>query len=222
LAVSLCAALGTGRDLSNFDAAVRRDTMEYLTACLHTAGKLGASVLAGPLYTGGGKCHRLSDEDKKREWNLAVTCLQRLAQTARQEGVQLALEPLHRYRSSVMNTAAQALQMVRDIGCGNVGVHFDTFHANIEETDVCAALESVLQKEKLFHFHACANNRGAPGMGHLPWQQIFLLLKRYGYTGHITMETFAPDAMDAAWYPLAQSEDALARAGIDFLKRAVG
>ena len=58
LAVSLCAALGPGRDLSSFDSAVRASTMDYLTTCLETAGQLGAGILAGPLYTGGGKGHR--------------------------------------------------------------------------------------------------------------------------------------------------------------------
>ena len=52
LAVSLCAALGPGRDLSSFDSAVRASTMDYLTTCLETAGQLGAGILAGPLYTG--------------------------------------------------------------------------------------------------------------------------------------------------------------------------
>ena len=59
LEVSLCAAMGAGRDLSSFDADVRAATMQYLTDCLQTGAALGAVVLAGPLYAGGGKRHTL-------------------------------------------------------------------------------------------------------------------------------------------------------------------
>ena len=79
LEVSLCAALGAGRDLSSFDADVRAATMQYLTDCLQTGAALGAVVLAGPLYAGGGKRHTLPPAEAAREWELAVTGLQELA-----------------------------------------------------------------------------------------------------------------------------------------------
>ena len=163
LAVSLCAALGPGRDLSSFDSAVRASTMDYLTTCLETAGQLGAGILAGPLYTGGGKRHWLSPDEKKREWMLAVDGLRELARRAEHYGVVLSVEPLNRYRTSVANTAGQVLRMVEEVDAPNVGVHFDTYHACLEERDLCAALEQVLQAGKVNHFHACANNRGATG-----------------------------------------------------------
>lgn len=109
LKVSLCAALGPGRDLSSFDHEVRADTMKYLTDCLKIGQSLGATVLAGPLYAGSGKCHRLSTEEKKREWELAVTGLKILAKRAEDCGIELALEPLNRYRTSVVNTTAQGI-----------------------------------------------------------------------------------------------------------------
>ena len=218
LAVSLCAAMVPGRDLSNFDAGVRRSTEAYITACLESGRQLGASVFAGPLYAGGGKRHRLSAEDAKREWELAVTGLRAMARRAADCGMTLALEPLCRYRTSVVNTAAQALQMIEDIGEDNVGVHFDTYQACLEERDLCAALEQVLAAGKLYHLHACANNRGAPGQGVLPWHRILGLLVQYGYAGHITMETFAPGGMDASWVQVHDAPDQLAQEGIDYLR----
>lgn len=219
LEVSLCTALTQGRDISNFDPDIRASTEEYLLACVQCAADIGAGALCGPLYAGGGKQHFLPPEQKAAEWGLAITGLRRIADSAAEKGVVLAVEPLHRYRTSVVNTTEQALQLIGDIGRDNVQVHFDTFHANIEEIDVCAALEAVLKARKLAHFHACANNRGAPGSGHLPWERIFGLLKAYGYSGHITMETFAEGFMDAPWYPLAESRDALAMEGLAYLKR---
>ncbi len=218
LAVSLCAAMGPGRDLSNPDESVRRSTMEYLTACLRTGASVGASVLCGPLYTGGGKRHWLDAEEKAREWERAVTGVRELARRARDYGVALALEPLNRYRTSVANTAGQILQMVEDIGEDNVGLHFDTYHACLEERDLLPALESALRSGRVNHFHACANNRGAPGQGIVPWDEVMDLLVRYGYAGHITMETFALGGLDSSWVQVLEPPDELAMTGLRYLR----
>jgi len=218
LEVSLCAALGAGRDLSNFDPKIRRSTMEYLTECLKTGERVHASVFCGPLYTGGGKRHWLSEDDKKREWDLAVTGIRELSRRAKECGVALSLEPLNRYRTSVANTSAQVLQMIEDIGRDNVGLHFDTYHACLEERDLLEALENSLKSGKVSHFHACANHRGAPGQGIMPWKQIMDLLMEYGYKGHITMETFALGGLDSSWVQVHDDPDSLAREGIGWLK----
>lgn len=218
LAVSLCAALGQGRDLSHPDAAVRGATMDYLTACLRTGQALGATVLCGPLYAGGGKRHWLSPEEKQREWERAVTGLQELARRAGDCGMELSMEPLNRYRTSVANTSAQVLAMIRDIGADNVGLHFDTYHACLEEKDLLAALEAALQSGRVNHFHACANNRGAPGQGVIPWDAVMDLLVRYRYGGHITMETFALGGLDSSWVQVHEEPDLLAEAGLRYLK----
>lgn len=218
LAVTLCAALGPGRDLSSEDPAVRDSTMEYLTACLETGRSLGASVLCGPLYAGGGKRHWLSEEEKRAEWLRAVEGIQRLSPIARDCGMALSLEPLNRYRTSVANTAAQVLEMIDDIGCSNVGLHYDTYHACLEEKDLLLSLENALKTGKINHFHACANNRGAPGQGVIPWDSVMDLLVRYGYSGHITMETFAPYGLDSSWINVHEAPDALADNGLKYLK----
>lgn len=218
LAVSLCAALGAGRDLSSFDAEVRRSTLQYLTQCLQTGERLGATVLAGPLYAGGGKRHALPPDERSREWELAVTGLQELARRARECGMTLALEPLCRYRTSVVNTVDQALRMIDDIGSPNVGLHYDTFHACLEEADLLSSLSRALQAGKVLHFHACANNRGAPGQGLVPWNDVLRLLQEEHYCGHITMETFAPGGLDASWVHVHPEPDEVARSGLAFLR----
>ena len=218
LAVSLCAALGAGRDLSSFDAEVRRSTLQYLTQCLQTGERLGATVLAGPLYAGGGKRHALPPDERSREWELAVTGLQELARRARECGMTLALEPLCRYRTSVVNTVDQALRMIDDIGSPNVGLHYDAFHACLEEADLLSSLSRALQAGKVLHFHACANNRGAPGQGLVPWNDVLRLLQEEHYRGHITMETFAPGGLDASWVHVHPEPDEVARSGLAFLR----
>lgn len=221
LAVSLCAAMGPGRDISNFDPQVRQSTMDYLEKCLALGEKLGAHVFAGPLYAGGGKRHRLPEEQKKYEWDLAVNGLKQLSGRAKEHGMVLALEPICRYRTSVVNTVGQCLAMLKDIDEDNVGLHFDTYQACIEERDLLEALKTGLKSGKLMHVHACANNRGCPGDGIMPWEQIFALLKEYGYEGHITMETFAEGGLDSSWINVHGQPDDVALRGIRNLKKYV-
>ena len=219
LEVSLCAAMGAGRDLSSFDAGVRASTMDYLTDCLKTGAEVGAVMLAGPLYAGGGKRHVLPPDEAAREWELAVTGLQELSRRAEEYGIKLALEPLNRYRTSVINTVEQVLRLLADVDRANVGIHYDTYHACLEEADLLVSLETALQSGKVTHFHACGNNRGAPGDGIVPWGDVFALLKKYGYDGHVTMETFAPGGLDASWVNVHGTPDEVAARGVHFLKR---
>lgn len=221
LAPTLCAWLSPGRDISSFDEDIRKNTLTYFENCLAAAQTLGAGLLAGPLYAGGGKRHHLPKDECEREWALAVEGLRSVAREASKRGVTLAIEPLNRYRTSVVNTAAQAVKMIRDIGEPNVLVHFDTYQACIEEDSLTGALEMVLKEKLLGHFHACANHRGPPGSGHLPWETLFSLLHRLRYRGHITMETFAPGGLDSGFLPQPKNPDEIARAGLWALKKLI-
>ena len=219
LALTFCLCMPMERDISGDDEAARARAIQYFNDCLDTAGKYGVTTLSGAFYGGVGKRHFLPEQDKQREWDYAVQGIRIMAEKAKERAVFLGMEPLNRYRTSIVNTVNQAFKMIDDAGVDNVGILFDTYQANIEETDVPQALEKILQQGKLTHFHASANNRGAPGTGHIPWESLAALLKRYSYTGHITMETFCSKGPDPSFYPLAETQDLLAQTGIKNLKR---
>ena len=92
----------------------------------------------------------------------------------------MALEPLNRFETYFLNTAADAVRLAVEIDHRNVGILFDTFHANIEEKDVAAALLSVAPCLK--HVHACENDRGTPGTGHTDWPGVFRVLRDLNYS----------------------------------------
>ncbi|MBA3450203.1 MAG: sugar phosphate isomerase/epimerase, partial [Chloroflexia bacterium] len=97
----------------------------------------------------------------------------------------------------------------------------DTFHMNIEEKDQAAAIRLV--GSTLAHFHACGNDRGAPGADHIAWDAITAALGETGYDGAVVIESFTPDNQTIAraaaiWRPLARSQDALATDGLAFLR----
>jgi D-psicose/D-tagatose/L-ribulose 3-epimerase len=204
------------------DAAERQRARGYLADCVRTVAEAGGSILAGPLYAPVGHLpgHRRTPD----EWRWAIECLQSLGPTLESYGVVLALEPLNRFETYFLNTASDALQLAEEIAHPMIGVLFDTFHANIEEKDVAAAIRSV--GPRLIHFHACENDRGTPGSGHVDWPGVFRALTELRYDGWVTIESFAfnlPELSAAAaiWRDLALTPEAIAFEGVQFLKRGL-
>ena len=109
--------------------------------CVKTAAEVGAKIMAGPLYSPVGYLpgrRRTADE-----WKWAVDCYQSLGPVLQQYSVTIAIEPLNRFETYFLNTAQDAAALCDQIGHPNVGVLFDTFHANIEEKDIAAGYRTV-------------------------------------------------------------------------------
>jgi D-psicose/D-tagatose/L-ribulose 3-epimerase len=221
LGASVCAAMGPGRDLT--DPTTIASTQDYIRFCIDAAATLGSTVVAGPIYTPVGKTWRMDEAERRATRDRLVEALRPLADAAGARGVRLALEPLNRFETSFLNTAAQTLEVVDRVASPAVGVLLDTFHMNIEEKDQAAAIRLV--GDKLVHFHACGNDRGAPGADSMPWPAITTALHEIGYAGAVVIESFTPDNQTIAraaaiWRPLAATQDALAREGLAFLRGA--
>jgi len=93
---------------------------------------------------------------------------------------------------------------------------------NIEEKNTHDAIRRA--KGRLFHFHACENDRGAPGSGvNIDWDGVAKGLKEINYDGDAVIESFTPKtksiaAAAAIWRPLASTQDNLAKDGLSFLR----
>jgi D-psicose/D-tagatose/L-ribulose 3-epimerase len=153
-----------------------------------------------------------------------VECYPAIGDTLAAHGVTIALEPLNRFETYFLNTAADAVKLCDEIDHPNVGILFDTFHANIEEKDVAAALR--LTARHLKHVHTCENDRGIPGTGHVDWPGVFRALRETRYDGYLTIESFgfALGALSAAasiWRDIAPTPESIAFEGVEFLKRGM-
>jgi D-psicose/D-tagatose/L-ribulose 3-epimerase len=222
LKVVICGAYGPTRDLTHDEPRYRQESLDYMTDGFKFCQTVGCTIWAGPSYSSVGKRRQISAEQKKKEWDLAVTGLRKAAKAAADHGVQIALEPLNRFETDLINTSEQVMKLIGDIGEKNVGAHLDTFHMNIEELDSGAAIRHV--GDKLFHFHTCENDRGAPGSGrNIDWDHIAKALKDVKYSGNAVIESFTPACSIAGaaaiWRPLAKSQDALASEGLAYLKK---
>jgi D-psicose/D-tagatose/L-ribulose 3-epimerase len=219
LEVTTCSVLPRSANLVSSDPKVRASGVEFLKKCLDRTAELGAQVICGPLYAGLGVM--TGARRTAEEWEYAVSGIEQAARHARDLNVTLCLEPLNRFETYFLNTQADAEKLVKDIGAPNVRVHYDTFHANIEEKHPTASLLSIAKV--LGHVHISENDRGIPGTGHNDWRGLLSVLRQVGYNGWLTIESFAkpePELAAAAaiWRDMAPSGDELARSGINFIK----
>jgi D-psicose/D-tagatose/L-ribulose 3-epimerase len=182
---------------------------------------LGANMLVGPLYSSVGRAEQVTAAENKEQWLTVTNHIRALAAKAETAGLKLALEPLNRFETDFVNTAAQAIALVKAIGSPAVGIHLDTFHMNIEEKSLPEAIR--LCGPLLWHFHACGSDRGTPGNDHMDWKGIAEALHSVQYQKDIVIESFTTDVKTIAkaaaiWRDIEKSRDEIARAGLTFLK----
>ena len=116
--------------------------------------------------------------------------------------VRLALEPLNRYETNIINNVREGLAFLQTAGMGNLGLVLDTYHMNIEEKDCGAAVEAA--GEKLFHLHLGDSNRLPPGKGHFDFQSVIKALKAINYQGYLSAELISKPDADAAGFETAE------------------
>jgi D-psicose/D-tagatose/L-ribulose 3-epimerase len=220
LECTACSVIPHGLSIGSDDDSVRQKARTHIEDCVKLAADAGAKILAGPLYTPVGYLpgrRRTADE-----WKWAVECYQSLGPVLERYSVTIAIEPLNRFETYFLNTAADAAALCGEINHPNVGILFDTFHANIEEKSIGQAYRTVGRHLK--HVHTCENDRGTPGSGHVEWTDVFTALRDMGYDGWLTIESFgfAMGEISAAasiWRDLAPTPESIAFEGIKFLKQ---
>ena len=219
LGVTCCSIVGLDRDLISDDPKVRAQAKDYIRAAVDIAQAVGSPVFVGPLYSAVGKL--VGRPRTNAEWQLAVAGIQEVAGHAAQAGVSLCLEPLNRFETYFLNTAADTVQFVREVGSPAVGVMLDTFHMNIEEKNVPQAVRTA--GPLLRHMHCSENDRGAPGSGHTDWPGVFAALRENDYDEWLVIESFvlgneAIAKAAAIWREIEPSGDDLAEKGLAFLR----
>ena len=98
------------------------------------------------------------------------------------------MEVLNRYEGYMLNTCEQAKEFIDAVGSTHVKIMLDTFHMNIEEDNIPAAIRRA--GKDLGHLHLGEQNRQVPGKGSLPWTEIGQALRDIDYQGAAVMEPF--------------------------------
>ncbi len=222
LGVSVVLAMGPDRDLIHPDASIRENGAAYVRHVIDAAHTIGATNVVGPIYSAVGRTWQQTPEERKRDMDILIPTLKSLASYAQDRGVVLCLEPLNRFETSFINLASQAIEVVDSVGSPSLQIMLDTFHMNIEEPSLGDAIRAV--GPRLRHVHTCENDRGTPGSGHVPWNEVAQALKDIKYEGPLVIESFTDKVKSIAraaaiWRPLASSQDALAKEGVAFLRK---
>ena len=217
----VCAAFGPTRDLTHDDPSIHESCISYVKQCFDLCDDWGATFVAGPMYSAVGKARMVPPQQRKIEWERAVTNLRKVCAIAHDRGLQIALEPLNRFETDLVNTAEDVMRLIRDIDHPAAKVLLDGFHMSIEERDIEQAI--VTAGDHLIHVQVSENYRGTPGTGQTPWQSFRKALERIKYKGCVSIESFTPEIKELAgavciWRNLADNQDQFASDGLKFLK----
>lgn len=222
LEATVCGAFGPGRDLTHEDPSIHENCLSYIESCLDICVELDCGFFGGPMYSAVGKARMVSPEQRQKEWNLAVKNLKKVCEMAASRGLQIALEPLNRFESDMINTVDDVVRLIKDIDHPASKIMLDGFHMGIEERDIETAI--LTAGDQLIHLQVAENYRGTPGTGQTCWDAYKRGLEAINYKGAVTIESFTPENKELAgavcfWRNMAESQDQFAIEGLAFLKK---
>jgi D-psicose/D-tagatose/L-ribulose 3-epimerase len=211
------------KNLISADAGERAAGIAHMRWAIDCAAAVGASLLSGPLHSTLG--YFSGQGPTREELARSVASQRAIGGHAAARGVTIGLEALNRFECYLLNTMDALAAHLDEIGHPNIRAMYDTFHANIEETDPVGAFSRNLRH--IAHVHISENDRGVPGRGNIPWVETFAAIGGSGYDGWLTIEAFGralPDlaAATKVWRDFAETPEAVYREGYRHIRRHLG
>ena len=194
LEVNGCLGLGPDQDPISKDASVRQAGLEKIKEAIDNMHAAGGKNICGPFHSAFATFSR--DEPQEDEYKRSAEVLHAAAEHAAQAGITLTPEALNRFECYLVNTMAQLKKLVDLADHPNLRGMFDPHHANIEEKSFAGAIDTI--GPVMTHVHISENDRGTPGAGHIPWDEVFSSIAKTGYDGWYTIEAFSRDDLGFA------------------------
>ena len=191
LKCAITMGLAWDADISNPDAEIARRGEVMLENAVSAARDIGVELLGGILYSALGKYPKAPTPQGRQN---AVDAIRRVADKAEAAGVPMVLEVVNRYETNLLNTTDQGLQFLADVGHTWPKLHLDTYHMNIEESDIADAIRRA--GDMLGYFHIGENNRAQLGSGNIDFAGTFSALRDIDYHGWVTFESFSSEVLD--------------------------
>ena len=187
-----------GLSLTDPDATIRARTVAVMIRLIALCAELGGEVLVH----GSPKQRQIASGQTHAD---ALARLQdglaQVASTAASAGVIYCIEPLSRRQTALVNTIAEATELVRAIGHPGLRTMIDCSAAGLTETEsVPALIDRWLPTGLIAHIQANDPNRRGPGQGEMKFAPILAALRRHHYAGTIAVEPFdyLPDGAGVA------------------------
>ncbi len=193
-----------GWTFSHPEAEIRQLAVERSLDAIRLAAEFNTS-----LNVGGMRGNVADDPDlRKKQHGWILDCIRACAEFARPLGVKLGIEPINRYETNFINTVAEALEFVDELRMPNLGLLLDSFHMNIEEASIEAAIAAA--RGRVLNIHLADSNRRAPGFGHTDLRSVVSQLRATGYDGFLSMEILRlPSDHEAAVQALKHTRELL-------------
>ena len=193
-----------GLSLTDEDLSVREKTVNRIKDHLRLATKIGLPLVTIGLLRG------LGTSNKERDLEYLAQAMDECAAYAQREGVTIVIEPINRYETTLLNTVDDTLKLITGLCCQeNVGVLFDTFHANIEEISIAQSINKL--GDKLRHVHFADSDRYLPGQGQIDFSVVVASLQKNNFSGYVSLETLN-----------LPTKEAIKKEAADCLHRALG
>ena len=211
--IAVTASLGQSpdTDVSSEDPDIVAAGERKLYKALEILSELGSEYFVGVLHS---QLAKYPGPATARGRANSIEVLRRVADRAQSLGIRLGLEVVNRYETNLFNTAGQALAYLDELGHPNVGVHLDTYHMNIEESDMFMPVLAC--GGRLSYVHVGESHRGYLGSGTVDFDSFFRALALIHYKGPIAFESFStavvhPDLSHslAVWRDLWRDSDDL-------------
>ena len=213
--------LSAATDVSSSDPAVIAKGDELLRKATDVLHAIGGTELCGVLYSSLAKYPGPASAENRRN---SIQAMQRLADYAADKGININLEVVNRYETNIINTGLEGLAFLDEVDRPNAFLHLDTYHMNIEEDGMEKSVFAA--KDRLGYVHIGESHRGYLGTGNVNFDSFFAALKKIGFKGPITFESFSSEVVDpnlsntlCVWRNLWHDSDDLAKKALLFMKQ---
>lgn len=221
LPITMCGGMAPESQVGSAVESERAAGVAGLRALVDFAAELGSPQLNGVAYGVFGHPTAPTPPDY---FARAARAVGEAADYAHERGITMTFEVLNRYETSVVNTAAQAMDFVAKSESDHLRIHLDTFHMAIEETDILAAIDLALPR--LGYLELGQSGRGMLSAGIVDNVAVVRHALAAGYTGPIGVEAFSrsilpsfvADAL-AIWRSPYESGRALAAEAAEIMRR---
>jgi sugar phosphate isomerase/epimerase len=182
--------------------------IERIRRYVHKAGEAASLIGVKVAVLGSGKARMIPDGwERPQAEEQILECLEIIAEEWKGTGITLALEPLNRKESNIINSVAEAVQLAQQINSPIVRVLADFYHMDEENEP----LETILEhKDWIAHIHIADTGRLAPGTGSYPYDRFTEVLREISYNGMVSAECAWPESSQ-------ELEDSIA-----FMKQMIG
>ncbi len=196
-----------GLHLTHPDSAVRSRTSDYLVELVQCCADLGGRrmIVGSPKQR-----NILPEVTPDQAWGWAQESFKAAVRTAEQRGVVICFEPLAPSETNFINTAAEAIQFIRQVPSPAFKIILDVKAMSSENQSIPEIIRA--SWPHFAYFHANDRNLKGPGFGDVDFVPIAAALREVGYSGTVSVEVFQ----------FEEGPEVIATKSLEYLHRSFG